>query len=111
MSLNQIIFDNIDNKYCYGKYGDFKVIMMTSNRYINATKLCKEYNKKFKHWNENKSNIELINEVDKRIIMEGNNNKSIICIKWGRNIITRGTYVHELLIGWYNLKIIKMNII
>jgi hypothetical protein len=45
MSLNQIIFEHIDNKYSYGKYGDFKVIMMTSNRYINATKLCKEYNK------------------------------------------------------------------
>ena len=41
MTLNQIIFEHIDDKYAYGKYGDFKVIMMTKNRFINATKLCK----------------------------------------------------------------------
>ena len=45
MSLNQIIFDYINNDYAYGKYGEFTVIMMTSNRYINATKLCKQYGK------------------------------------------------------------------
>ena len=50
MSLNQIIFEYIDDKYAYGKYSEFTVIMMTKNRYINATKLCKEYNKEFKHW-------------------------------------------------------------
>jgi methyl-accepting chemotaxis protein len=102
MTLNQIIFEHIDEKYAYGKYGDFKVIMMTKNRFINATKLCKIYKKDFKHWNENKNSIELILEVEKEISSAGipadENNKSTILIKGGKNELIRGTYVHELLI-------------
>ena len=86
MSLNQVIFEHIDEKYSYGKYGDFKVIMMTKNRYINATKLCKEYSKEFSNWKQNKHNQELINEVEIEISsIHGypriENNKSIIIIK------------------------------
>ena len=102
MTLNQIIFEHIDDKYAYGKYGDFKVIMMTKNRYINATKLCKEYNKEFKHWKENKSNQELIIEVEKEIFSADGiptvENKSFIIINGGKNQLIKGTYVHELLI-------------
>lgn len=96
MSLNKIIFEHIDDKYAYGKYGEFTVIMMTKNRFINATKLCKEYSKEFKHWKENKSNQELIIEVEKLSIFS--NNKAIIIINGGKNQIIKGTYVHELLI-------------
>jgi hypothetical protein len=46
MSLNNIIFKNIDEDYAYGKYADFTVIIMKKNRYINATRLCNEYGKK-----------------------------------------------------------------
>ena len=63
MSLNQIIFDYINN--AYGKYGEFTVIMMTSNRYINATKLCKQYGKELSNLKQNKGNNELIEEVEK----------------------------------------------
>ena len=97
MSLNQIIFEHIDNNYSYGKYGNFKVIIMTKNRYINATKLCNEYNKNFKHWKENKASNELILEVEKNISLAGNK-KAIIIITGGKNQIIKGTYVHELLI-------------
>jgi hypothetical protein len=101
--LNQIIFDHIDDKYAYGNYGEFKVIIMKKNTYINATKLCKEYGKEFKHWNENKNNKELIDEVNKEISwMVGNptvqENKSFIIIKGGKNYNICGTYVHSLLI-------------
>jgi len=102
MTLNQIIFEHIDDKYAYGKYGDFKVIMMTKNRYINATKLCKEYSKEFKHWKENKSNQELIIEVENEISSADGiptvENKSFIIINGGKNQLIKGTYVHELLI-------------
>ena len=56
MSLNEIIFDHINDKYAYGKYSDFKVIIMKENRYINATKLCKEYGKELSNWKQNKGN-------------------------------------------------------
>jgi len=55
MTLNQIIFEHIDDKYAYGKYGDFKVIMMTKNRYINATRLCNESKRRFGNWLRNQS--------------------------------------------------------
>jgi len=103
MTLNQIIFEHIDDKYAYGKYGDFKVIMMTKNRYINATKLCKEYGKEFFNWKQNKNNQELINEVEIDIysalgIPRAEENKSFIIINGGKNQLSKGTYVHELLI-------------
>ena len=76
---------------------------MTKNRYINATKLCKEYSKEISNWKQNKHNQELINEVEIEIFsIHGypriENNKSIIIIKGGNNQLICGTYVHELLI-------------
>jgi hypothetical protein len=110
MSLNEIIFDHIDDRYAYGKYSDFTVIIMKENRYINATKLCKEYGKELYHWSENKCNKKLIEEVEKEISspdIPGDENKAFILIKGGRNELVRGTYVHELLIphiaSWISL--------
>jgi hypothetical protein len=105
MSLNEIIFDHIDDKYAYGKYSDFKVIIMKENRYINATKLCKEYGKELSNWKQNKGSNELIDEVEKEITALGNtgsvNNAFIIVNtsnKNEKNKLISGTYVHELLI-------------
>ena len=67
MSLSEIIFEHIDDKYVYGKYGEFQVIIMKENKYINATKLCGEHNKRFDHWLENKNNKNLIDEVEKTL--------------------------------------------
>jgi hypothetical protein len=92
--MQRIIFDYINTDYAYGKYGDFTVIMMTSNRYINATKLCKQYGKEFKHWKENIGNKQLIEEVEKEI-----NDKSFIIKTGGKNELLRGTYVHEKLMN------------
>ena len=114
--LNQIIFKHIDDKYAYGNYGEFKVIIMKSNTYINATKLCKEYNKEIKNWKENKNNKELINEVEKDIINSAVDkptaeNKSFIVVNTSnnnqKNKLISGTYVHQLLIphiaSWISL--------
>ena len=40
--LKDIAFEDINTEYCYGKYGDFNVIMKKSNGYINATKMCQD---------------------------------------------------------------------
>ena len=109
MELNQIIFEHIDNEYAYGKYADFTIIMMKSNRYINATKLCSEYGKEFKTWAKTDKNKELINKVINEIYISGANqhhrsnkydNPSMIVIKGGKKEkqLICGTYVHELLI-------------
>jgi hypothetical protein len=100
-SLNNINIEFIDNEYSYGQYGEFKVIIMRKNRYINATKLCKEYGKDFKNWKEREYNKELINEVNNLCQSDqagkDENNKSIILIEDGDNHNIRGMYVHELL--------------
>jgi len=94
MSLNQIIFEHIDDKYAYGKYAEFTVIMMKENRYINATKLCSQYGKEFKGWIKTYHAKQLISYINENI-----NNKSIIIITGGNknNQIICGSYVHELL--------------
>jgi hypothetical protein len=38
--IKDIVFRKINNEFIYGLYGDFKVVMMMKNGYINATKLC-----------------------------------------------------------------------
>lgn len=110
MSLNEIIFEHIDDKYAYGKYADFKVIIMKENRYINATNLCNNNNRKFKNWLKTDHSKNLISEVDGLLLKSIGNlssrclstevKPSIIKITGGNskkeNI--RGTYVHELLI-------------
>ena len=118
-NLCDIVFEHINEKYAYGAYGDFKIMLMKKNSYINATKLCGKNNKQLCHWLENKSSTELINEVKKDIIQQinpaigipiaGNFNnidiknneiEPIIIIKGGNKLNKNfvGTYVHPLLI-------------
>ena len=37
-NLSDIVFEHINEKYTYGAYGDFKIMMMKKNSYINAAK-------------------------------------------------------------------------
>jgi hypothetical protein len=91
-----ITFQSVDNEYEWGTYFDFNVLIMTKNGYMNATKLCNDGNKRFKHWLENKGSMDLIDELEKcRIPSDGN---LLITITGGNNPIYRGTYVHPELI-------------
>lgn len=46
--IHNIIFTDIDDTYAYGKLGEFDVMLMKSNGYINASKLCTDSNIKLK---------------------------------------------------------------
>jgi hypothetical protein len=66
--IQNMVIEDIDDAYAYGKYGDFKIIVMKKNGYINATKLCNDAGmnkekavKPFHHWFVNASTKELIN--------------------------------------------------
>lgn len=103
MSISEIIFEHIDEKYAYGKYGEFKVIIMKENKYINATKLCDKHEKLFKNWLRNEDSKILINEVENELNNALAHNragtkKAIIIMQKECNNDLRGTYVHELLI-------------
>jgi hypothetical protein len=94
--IRNIAFDKITDEYSWGKYGEFKVIMMNKNGFINASKLCQNGGKLLKHWNENKHAKALEHEIINSV---GNptNSKIKIKIMNGPNH-TRGTYVHPKLI-------------
>jgi hypothetical protein len=89
-----ITFESIDNQYEWGTYFDFKVLFMTQNGYINATKLCKDGGKRFDNWLKNQGSEELINEFmsDPRFI-----GSAVITVLNVDNEY-RGTYVHRKLI-------------
>lgn len=90
-----ITFQSVDNEYEWGTYFDFRVLIMTQNGYINATKMCQDEGKRFKDWLKNKSSIELINKLAFRLALKITD--ILIMVKDGDNEY-RGTYVHRKLI-------------
>jgi DNA polymerase III alpha subunit (gram-positive type) len=103
MSINPLIhiaFEDIDDTYCWGKYAGLEVIMMKSNGYINATKMCNHISnaigkqKSFRSWKRDASSIELIDalSVSVQICTDA------LLIKPNVRIELRGTYVHPKLI-------------
>ena len=101
MSIHEIIYESINEKFSYGKYGDFKVIICRENYYINATKLCSENGKHFKHWLQTDQSKELIQKLNEDLKNEGKSYESTMLITGGKgetSQLVRGTYVHELII-------------
>lgn len=99
--LIDIAFEDINDMYCYGRYDDIIVIMMKSNGYINATKLCKDISVKtgskkisFKEWTKIKSSTELFEAVSASTGIKPN---ALLIIPNVSNNL-RGTYAHPLLI-------------
>jgi hypothetical protein len=114
MSLQELAFEVIDATYARGRYADLEIILMRSNGYVNATKLCALGAKQFKHWLENAHSKDLVATVERELPSAGNpadglstrrtlkaekvGHKSTILIKGGARIEVRGTYVHPLLV-------------
>ncbi|AGC02398.1 transcriptional regulator [Acanthamoeba polyphaga moumouvirus] len=104
--INNIIFQDIDEKYSFGQYGDFDVIIDKSNGYVNITKMCKscDTTKEFKAWLRNKSSILLIDEISQAINIS---KKKLITKKNNGLNNTRGTYVHPILLThiaqWFSI--------
>ncbi|CCU56201.1 N1R/p28-like protein [Mythimna separata entomopoxvirus 'L'] len=105
MSLNDICYEKIKDSFYYGLFGDFKLIIDKNTGYFNATKLCKDGGKEYKHWYENTKSREFILFIDAFLRSRNTDraNKDILYVKKGNNkteedkIIT-GTYVHKLLL-------------
>jgi hypothetical protein len=104
-----ITFESIDNQYEWGYYFDIKVLIMTQNRYINATKMCQDGGKRYDNWLKNQGSKELINEFESAAINVGDGNNLTILIVGGNNPEYRGTYAHPDLIthiaSWVSAKL------
>lgn len=100
INISRIIFKDVkeNNQYGYGMYGDFKVIIMKENGFINATKLCDLDGKQFCHQLQNESCKKLI-ETAKKSIKDKTGEDIEVIIKINNTINKlRGTYVHQKLI-------------
>ena len=92
--IRDVMFEHIDKEYAHGKLGEFDIIMMKKNGYINATKLCKKNKKNFFNWSRSKNTKMILKYLEESLEYTGD---LIISVKSGDNL-TRGSYVHQLLI-------------
>lgn len=94
--MSEIIFEQVNNyeyEYCWAKQGDFKVLIMEENGYINATKLCKDGGKSFKRWNESQESKDIINEAKIRLGID------VDILRMDVSNEIRGTYIHPDIIA------------
>lgn len=94
-NLSELVFEDVDAQYGWGKYGDFKVLIRKKDGYINATKLCKDGGKELTNWNQNKTSASLIEEVQRSVGIPSH--PLIEQVIQGPNDL-RGSYVHPKLI-------------
>ena len=66
--FSQIAVHNIRDNFYHSQYGTFSVVIDKDNGFINATKLCSDGNKCFRHWNETKQAKELIAALNNHIL-------------------------------------------
>lgn len=79
----------IDDDYERVEYGDFSVVVMRNNGYVNANKLCHDANKDFRNWKANASSKELIRVLS---FGAGKAEKDLLqTIARGKNVSIRGT--------------------
>lgn len=89
------IVEDIDDTFARAKVGDFDLIMMKENGYVNATKLCRECGKDFADWYTNKSTKKFINTVKRCADITAH-----LVVKKLKGVTNslKGTYVHSDLI-------------
>src|SRR5277367_6720809 len=63
--LSAICFEHIKDDYWYGAYGEFRVVMMKTNGWVNATKMCKDGGKQFRDWTRLQSTKQLLAEYER----------------------------------------------
>jgi hypothetical protein len=99
--IRDISFRPISDKFSWGNYGGFKVIL-NEDGYINATNMSQTINgktggnKQFRGWKRNASSQEFIDEVSSSTGYS--EDKLFVVISGGKKEVLRGTYVHPLLV-------------
>lgn len=90
--INDIIHEDIDSRYGYGKLCNSDVIIMKKNGYVNVTNFCEDNGNDFDDWFADENSQRLITELESMI-----DDPAYIVSKKG-NSTTRGIYVHPKLI-------------
>ena len=93
--IKEIIFEDINDDYGYGKYGEFEVIINKRTGYINATKLCKDGGKELFSWVRTNVSNKLVDFISESLHIC--RDRLLINPKNLPNHL-KGTYVHPDLI-------------
>lgn len=108
-TMRDIAFEKVNDDYAWGNYGDFKVLIMLKNGYINVSKLAKDGGKGFKQWKRLAQAEELQNEISLGVGIPTSN--LLMIINGGVqeiDLIIRGTYAHPDLVphiaSWVSAK-------
>src|SRR5438477_1637491 len=94
-------YEQIYKSYWYAKYGEFKIILHQELGYVNATQLCKTYNKQFYNWYANKGVKAMVIVLAARQTPPLIADNMMITVKGGSGPHTKivvGSYVHPVLI-------------
>uniref|UniRef100_A0A6C0CA14 KilA-N domain-containing protein n=1 Tax=viral metagenome TaxID=1070528 RepID=A0A6C0CA14_9ZZZZ len=87
-------FAYFDDKFTFGYFNDFKLVIMEDNKYVNADELCNGYGKNFKNWLKLKESKELVNSLKE--IKECGVDLTVVN---GGKAPFKGTYIHPYLIS------------
>ena len=100
INMLKLAFKHIEGVYYRGKYGNLKVIVDTTNGFVNATRLCLLANKNFEDWRITSQARELIDLVAAR----SGNDENELLILHPHGAATSGVYVCAELLpsiaGW-----------
>jgi len=79
----------INDEYSYSTYNNIKIITHNKTGFINATKLCSLYGKRYDNYNQLDKKKKIINDIglNSHFLIKGGKNKIYTII--------RGTYVHK----------------
>src|SRR3977135_3783367 len=100
----KLCYQPIWKSYWYARYGEFVVVMHKALGYVNATQLCKTYEKHFYHWSANKATKAMIAGLAAKQTSLGNAitaEHMMITVEGGSGAqkkIICGTYVHPILL-------------
>lgn len=113
----KLIYEDINDKFGYGEYLGFKVIIMKENGYINVTNMLKNIEettgkrKDFYDWKRSQQAQELLEAIEEHIAETNNSVSAIFIEKGGKQEFQylQGSYVHPKLIvhiaSWASPKI------
>src|SRR6266853_4974263 len=71
--ISDITYEQISGDYWYANYLGFKVVMMKSNGFVNATKLCLSGGKRYDKWARLQNSEELVKFFEEKLFIEDKN--------------------------------------
>ena len=70
MTISALCTEQIVDDYWHATYVNLKVVMMKSNGYVNASKLCRDFGNRYKDWTRLKSVKQRMKRVGARLEQE-----------------------------------------